>query len=80
METIYVFWSYFYALITVLVLNCLHPANWQSCFTTNWLLPYLNDYIEFRSVPPYESERRALSSVNRQHPPHGVDQQRSDDP
>ena len=80
MDTIFVFWSYFYALITVLVLNCLHPANWKSCFTTNWLMPYLNDYIEFRMLPPYDSERRVLTSVKKQLQSDGVDQQGTDDP
>lgn len=80
MSTLYAFWFYFYSLFTVVVLNCLHPLNWQQCFTTNWLLPYLNDYIEFRMLPPYEAERRALSSVKKPPASGAVDQRWSDDP
>ena len=54
-------WNYITAFWTTVVLNCLHPVNWQYCLPVqDWLFPAIGDYILFRREQPYESERRIL--------------------
>ena len=57
-------WNYITAFWTTVVLNCLHPVNWQYCLPVqDWLFPAIGDYILFRREQPYASERRILQSL-----------------
>ena len=60
--------SYLTAFWTVVVMNCIQPANWQYCYRIDeWLLPDLRQGIEIyldRNLDfLYEEERKYLDSI-----------------
>jgi hypothetical protein len=45
------------------VLGCIKPANWQYCWPPDWLLPYVQDAIDFLTVEPYSNEKAILNEI-----------------
>jgi hypothetical protein len=39
------------------------PANWQYCWPPDWLLPYVQDAIDFLTVEPYSNEKAILNEI-----------------
>ena len=46
----------------VMTTNCLYyPSNWKVCLTPHtWLPAYYNDYVRFRTEPPYSREKEKV--------------------
>ena len=46
----------------VMTTNCLYyPSNWEVCLTPHtWFPAYYDDYVRFRTEPPYSREKRAV--------------------
>ena len=58
--------NYFFKFITVTVVGCLQPANWESCqHVDQWLFPEIQYGIKILKNPdiPYENERKYLESL-----------------
>ena len=59
---------YFYlqAFWTVVVMNCIQPANWQYCLPVHeWLIPQVIEGWQIKTNPDmiYQSERDILNSI-----------------
>jgi hypothetical protein len=51
----------------VVVMNCVHPANWEYCLPVqDWLIPGIMEGVEIYLNPSsiYESEREVLRDIN----------------
>jgi hypothetical protein len=62
----YTFINYVTAFWSVVVMNCIQPANWEYCLPVNeWLIPELREGIKIYSDKNmdflYKSEREYLS-------------------
>ena len=46
-------------LIHILLISCIfNPVNWNQCVRVNeWLPPYIQDYKDFKTIPPYSLEK-----------------------
>ena len=60
--------NYLTAFWTVVVMNCIQPANWQYCYRIDqWLLPDLYQgsqiYLDKRMDFLYKSEREYLKDI-----------------
>jgi len=53
--------------IYMMTTNCLYyPSNWKVCLTPHtWLPAYYNDYVRFKTEPPYSAEKRAVAESTR---------------
>ena len=54
---------------TVVVMNCIQPANWQYCYRIDqWLIPDLHQgmqiYFDKSNKHLYSEERKYLDSIN----------------
>jgi protoheme ferro-lyase len=59
---LYWLFSYLGAFWTTVVVQCAKPVNWQNCSSPHeWLVPYVQDYIDSRN--PYSKEREILESL-----------------
>ncbi len=57
---------YLTAFWSVVVVNCAKPTNWEYCFPVDkWLMPYVNDYVEFKTKEPYYKEKEILKALNK---------------
>ena len=45
--------------IEIIVISCIFsPANWKQCVQVNtWFPPYIQDYKDFKTNPPYSLEK-----------------------
>jgi len=49
----------------VVVFPCLtNPDNWEYCWPPDWLLPYVQDAIDFLTVEPYSNEKAILNEIS----------------
>jgi hypothetical protein len=60
--------NYFTAFWTVVVMNCVHPVNWQSCLPVHeWLIPDVGQglqiYFDKNLNFLYRNERDYLDSI-----------------
>jgi hypothetical protein len=46
------------------VVGCLQPVNWESCWPPTWLIPYVYDLADYYSTKPYSKEQDYLDQVN----------------
>ena len=62
MITVYL--TYLWKFFTVVVINCLNPANMVQCLAIgDWVPPAINDLKEFKANPPYSKEKDFLKTV-----------------
>ena len=60
----YWLWSYLVAFWSTVIVGCAQPVNWKNCWPpTEWLVPYVHDYIDARR--PYAKEKEILRSVEK---------------
>ena len=58
--------NYISAFWTVVVMNCIHPVNWQQCSQVNvWLIPEVQHgwKIYTGEIKPYQNEKDYLDSI-----------------
>lgn len=54
------------AFITVVLVNCAFPANWESCVSVHrWVPGYFSDLERFIQEKPYELEQNYLSNFDK---------------
>ncbi len=54
-------WNHVSAFASVILFNCLTPANWSYCVEVDrWFPPYIEDVKQFYCQKPYESEVKYL--------------------
>ena len=48
--------------ISMMTTNCLYyPSNWSVCLSPHtWFPAYYDDYVQFKTEPPYSTEKRAI--------------------
>jgi len=54
--------NYAASLWRTVVLGCMKPENWEYCWPPTWLVPYVQDAIDFLTVEPYSSEKAILNA------------------
>jgi hypothetical protein len=55
--------NYLSAFWRVVVFPCLtNPDNWAYCWPPDWLMPYVQDAIDFLTVEPYANEKAILNA------------------
>ena len=60
----YTIYNYVTAFFSVVVVNCMHPDNWQYCIPVHkWLFPYIEDARDFMQNEPYSTEKQYLKQV-----------------
>jgi len=52
------------ALWRTVVIGCLRPSNWKYCWPPDWLVPYVQDAIDFYKVEPYANEKAILNAAD----------------
>ena len=63
--------NYAYAFLTVVVMNCVEPVNWEYCYRIDrWLIPDLIYAWEIKTgkVVPYQTEKEYLSGIDSKTP------------
>lgn len=38
------------------------PDNWENCWPPTWLVPYVQDAVDFYKVEPYANEKAILNA------------------
>ena len=48
--------------VEIIVISCiLSPANWKQCVQVHtWFPPYIEDYKDFKTNPPYSKEKNGV--------------------
>lgn len=48
--------------IHILLISCvLNPVNWNQCVRVHeWFPPYIEDYKNFKTIPPYSQEKHGV--------------------
>ena len=49
-------------LIYIIWVSCItSPVNWNQCIRVHeWIPPYIQDYKDFKSIPPYSLEKNGV--------------------
>ena len=62
----YTIWIHTVAFFQVVIMNCIHPVNWDACYRVDqWLVPDLIEGYEIwsGSKHPYQTEKDYLNRV-----------------
>ena len=62
-EQLVVTQRYAQSFIRTVVIPCItRPENWEYCWPPTWLVPYVQDAIDFFTVEPYANEKAILNA------------------
>ena len=60
-EQLVVTQRYAQSFIRTVVIPCItRPENWEYCWPPTWLVPYVQDLVDFYRVKPYSAEQELL--------------------